>query len=56
MVGESSDAANAFKFLNGMQSDASVKKWTWTMPQPILLPSNRARFQLEGTHEGAIVK
>ena len=53
ILGETADAANAFLFLNAIQAHPEMKRWSWVMPQPVLLPSGRARFQLEGTHRGA---
>lgn len=49
LMGESRDAASAFKYLGQIQADTFLKKWSWNMPQPQLLPSNRAQFQMEGT-------
>jgi hypothetical protein len=48
LMGESKDATSAFKYLGNIQADPYLKKWTWSMPQPQLLPNNRAQFQLEG--------
>ena len=48
--GEGRDAASIFKFLDAVKADPELKQWKWTLPQPQLLPNNRAQFQLEGTH------
>ncbi len=49
LAGEGKDAASAFAFLHATQKDPFLKKWAWTMPQPKVLPNNRAPFQLEGS-------
>jgi hypothetical protein len=51
--GEGRDAASIFKFLDAVKADPELKQWTWTLPQPQLLPNNRAQFELEGTHGAA---
>ncbi|SDU06647.1 hypothetical protein SAMN05444156_1764 [Verrucomicrobium sp. GAS474] len=52
LVGEGKDAASAFAFLREVRKDDFLKRWTWTMPQPKVLPNNHAQFQLEGTRVG----
>jgi len=49
LMGEGKDAASIFRFLNSVKSDPFLRKWEWQMPQPQVLPNNRAQFQLEGT-------
>ncbi|HEY8967173.1 MAG TPA: hypothetical protein VIM58_12045 [Candidatus Methylacidiphilales bacterium] len=53
VVGEGKDAASAFAFLHAIRKDPFLKKWTWTMPQPKVLPSNRAQFQMEASRVGS---
>ncbi len=53
IMGEGKDAASIFKFLPAIEADPFLKKWQWTMPQPQLLPNNRAQFQIEGAREPA---
>ena len=56
LVGEGKDAASIFHFLDAIKADPFLKQWTWAMPQPLLLPNNRAQFHLEGTREPSAAK
>ncbi|MDZ4743701.1 MAG: hypothetical protein SGI98_09835 [Verrucomicrobiota bacterium] len=48
MIGEAKNAGLAYQYGESLKQNAALKAYEWTLPQPRLLPTGAANFQMEG--------